>query len=180
MRKNDKKQRKETTDWLSKFGFRKSTIDAGDISKPLQQKLYRDYLLFFTVGLVSIYMGFRSSNTMTIVFGILILIAGFLILKLGVEHQARSGMIKEINGAIIRTEYAEVPFFNRQSKFMDRFLYIQDAEKNVYRVRISEKKKKFEVGYLCVFYVKESMLRKSEGYLDCGTPLLIQITDMSI
>lgn len=178
----EKKTKKtdETTDWLSKFGFRKATMGTEDIPKPLLDKLYQDYFLFFSVGFVTIYMGFRKSNMATIIFGIIILIVAFVVLKLGVEHQARSGMIKEINGAIIRIEHAGLPFSNRKSKLTDKYIYIQDSEKTVYRIRISEITKKYKVGYLCLFYVKESMIRQSEGFLDCGTPVLFQITDMSV
>ena len=86
----EKKTKKNdaTTDWLSKFGFKKATMETEDIPKPLRDKLYKDYFLFISVGIVTIYMGFRKSNIATVIFGIIILIVAFVVLKLGVEHQA--------------------------------------------------------------------------------------------
>lgn len=177
--KNKEKTQKNPTDWLKRIGYKDPIIDKADIPKALQTKISRDTFLFIGIGLIALYIGIRYDSVF-LSFGIIIMISGPLMLKIGVEYAATRGQIKEITGAIINVEYENIPLTNHQLKILNKFLYIEDENKNVYRIKISEKKRKYDIGYICTFYVKENLVRKLDGYFDCGTPLVLTLVDMSI
>lgn len=179
-KKQKEKSKKNTIEKLiRKLGYTEPMIEYDEIPKTLQKKITNDSLLFGLVAVASIYFGIKYDSSF-IFFGLFVAVVGICLVRIGIVYPARRNKIKDVTGAIIKMEYDNIPLSKKESRIMNKLLYIEDEEKNVYRVKISEKKRKYEIGYICNFFVKKDLMRQSEGFIDCGTPLIIKITDMSI
>lgn len=150
-----------------------------ELPKTLQKKILRDSALFFVCFLVCIYIG-ATSDTMFFVFAIMIIAGAYIFIQGGILTPYKTGHLKEIRGVIIKSEYEDIPVFNKKTKLMPLILYIQDDKKNVYRIRITEQKRFYETGYIVTFYVLDKVMQKKDFCFDCGTPLSITITDISL
>lgn len=157
------------------LGIKDKSILYENIEPEIKKKLFKDGLMFFSTCFFSLIIGILYDNAFVKLSGIFFIAS--LIFVWNLYYQATRDLLKIVDGVVIRKETS---FTNKYLRNVEN-LYIQDADKNVYKVTISTKQKKYTVSNIVkIIFPKDKLNNHEEGVFIIGYPVLITATDVSV